>query len=706
MGKTIMNTSKQKILIVEDQMINREILKGILMPEYDVIESENGKQALEIIGKSKSDITAILLDIFMPVMDGYQFLQHIHNTDYSNLPIIVMTTESNPESEQRALDLGAWDFITKPYQPKILVSRLKNAIARSRLYLLDRMQYIAEHDVLTGLYNRTKFFQETKKMITEHTELSFVFIRLDVEHFSLLNFFWGEKEGDRFLQFISNEIRSIFGVQNYCTFGRINADIFCICEVYEKDLFDSQVEKTKHLLREYNSDFFIRPKFGVYIISNTDVPVEKMYEMSSLASRTCKNHYGLFVSYYDNELSSAMEQEQAIINEMQSALNNNEFVVYFQPKYNLLTNSPYGAEALVRWKHPKNGLIPPGIFIPIFERDGFIGVLDNYVWEKVCILLREWIDKGLNPAPVSVNISRVNMYNPNIVEILDNLVKKYRLPHKLLNLELTESAYMDNPEIMTDVVKGLQAKGFIVMMDDFGSGYSSLNTLKDISVDILKIDMKFLEKHSTNGKSEKILASMIRMAGWLDLPVIVEGIENQEERDFLASIGCGYVQGFYYARPMPEEEYENKYLGKEQLPIPVLSKKNIDIINSIWAMNTETELFFNAIQCPICIFEFDSYEFKVLRCNSSFLALFASEDKSIDESFQGPLTYDDISAMLNIFKDVSDGKSAKSLDFHSKISGKDKVIRMLLNYLAENENVKILFASFEDITEFKLSRSH
>ena len=213
---------------------------------------------------------------------------------------------------------------------------------------------------------------------------------------------------------------------------------------------------------------------------------------------------------------------------------------------------------LVRWIDPERGMILPGDFIPVFEQNGFIMKLDYYVWEKTCQLLRRWLDEGRNPYPISVNVSRVSLYNPRLAEVLGDLVKQYDIPPRLLQLELTESAYTTNQQSTKAIMSTLQQMGFCILMDDFGSGYSSLNVLKDIEVDVLKIDMKFLSNTENEARSENILAAVVRMAKWLNLPVIAEGVERKEQVLFLRSIGCEFVQGYYFAKPMPVEDFEKQ----------------------------------------------------------------------------------------------------------------------------------------------------
>ena len=251
-----------------------------------------------------------------------------------------------------------------------------------------------------------------------------------------------------------------------------------------------------------------------------------------------------------------MQREQQIINEMDTALEEKQFVVYFQPKYELDGYTPRGAEALVRWKKTDGTMVSPGEFIPVFEKNGFIIKLDYYVWDQVCQLIATALRAGRKPDPISVNVSRVNLYNPNFLESLVNLVEKYRIPPEYLHLELTESVFSDTENVILNAVNYLHKAGFTILMDDFGSGYSSLNVLKDIDLDVLKIDMKFLSKGKDDGRGEKILAAVIQMAKALDMPVIAEGVEEKKQVQMLKRLGCNYIQGYYFAKPMPQEDYE------------------------------------------------------------------------------------------------------------------------------------------------------
>lgn len=288
-------------------------------------------------------------------------------------------------------------------------------------------------------------------------------------------------------------------------------------------------------------------------------------EISSfIGSKKCKNKFASYLGFYDMDEGIREVEEAAIASSMQAAMDEEQFVVYFQPKFDIANDRDIGAEALVRWKHPDTGLMPPKHFIPIFEKNGFISRLDYYVWEHVCRLIHKWLGDGICLDPITVNISRISLYNPRLADILSGLIEQYDVPIGLLNLEITESAYVSDPELIQEAIRKLHQAGFILLMDDFGSGYSSLNMLKDIDVDVLKIDMQFLSGGESPGKGKIILESVIQMANNLGMPVIMEGVETQEQTRFLYKIGCNYVQGYYYARPMPQEEYEKKYIYRRK----------------------------------------------------------------------------------------------------------------------------------------------
>ncbi|MEG1476734.1 MAG: EAL domain-containing protein, partial [Oscillospiraceae bacterium] len=697
--------SLKTVLIVDDSDVSRKMLSQMLSESYTVMEAENGQTALELLEKHAGEIVAVMLDLVMPVMDGYGVLQLIReDARYSNLPIIVITAVGGSGNEKKALELGAWDFVSKPYDHDIIMFRIKNAIDRSELPALKQLKYMSEYDTLTGIYNKNKFFEVTRKMIDENSEQKFVFLRFDVDRFQLINSFFGTAEGDKLLIYIATRMAEDAKKRESATYGRIESDIVGLCLPYNPSEIEKMVKQSKKTLTKFNANYDIVPSVGIYIIDDLSISVEEMYNRATLAAKTCKGNYVDFYAYYNESMSLAISAEQEITNNMNYALENGQFEVYLQPQYNIHTNLPCGAEALVRWLHPQKGMLSPSEFIPVFERNGFITRLDYFVWERTCQYLHAWKKQGIKPYPISVNVSRVNIYNPNIVETLLGLVYKYELEPELLNLELTESAYTDNPQAMKKVISLLQNHGFTIQMDDFGSGYSSLSVLKDIEIDVLKIDMLFLSKTDVPGRGENIIASVIRMAKWLNIPVIAEGAETLEQVDFLRSVGCDYVQGFYFAHPMPLKDYEHlcssSYLGTK---ISTGHNENDYCYDDLFAHNDEMKsLFGNALQAAV-LYEFADDQIEMIRVNEAYYALLGHEDmlakapnmlSMVDENHK--------EALLNAFRACAATQKGIECEYvRRRTNGMPIWLYTKLSYAAMVGDKHIIIGKLTDITLHK-----
>lgn len=692
---------RKTILVVDDSFVNRKILGKILQDDYTVIEADNGKTALEILLKKGNSIAAVMLDLVMPVMNGNEFLRIVSESpNYKNIPIIATTAKTNIADEKKALAMGAWDFVTKPYDNEIIKLRIGGAIARSQLFAFEQIRHMAEFDSLTEIYNKSKFFQKVKERLDEAPDKQYVFIRFDIQGFQLINSFFGVEEGDRLLRDIATNLKADYRKNKGFLFGRMEADVFSflIPNVGREEIIE-EVNKAPEMLACYDLAFNIVPCFGLYEIEDHNLPVETMFDRAGLASKSVKGKYSRFYAYYQEKMGDKIANEQNIINDMQAALENGQFVPYFQPKYSLKNNMIIGAEALVRWIHPEKGMISPGEFIPIFERNGFIVEMDYYIWEQVCRLLREWIDSGLNPKPVSVNVSRVNLYNPRLVDNICGLIKKYNLSPSLLQLELTESTYVDNHQLIVQTMARLQSIGFKILMDDFGSGYSSLNVLKDIPVDILKIDMGFMDESSIQGRGKNILASIVRMAQWLNLTVIAEGVEKIDQAEFLRGIGCDYAQGYLYSRPMPAKEYAQlQSAGKALAQDPVSNRESID---DLWKDDSSMgAVFSNALQAG-AVYEYSDNSIQIIRVNSAFYELFGYDDflfKS-GKNIINVIAEDYRSKVLDTFKSAVETKDCAECDYIRYLqSGKQIWIHVKLKYISSIDDKHLLIGILSDIT--------
>ncbi len=696
-----MGDQLRTILIVDDTKLNRSILCRILDGDYITVEAENGQVALDILKEHPGEFSAVLLDLVMPVMDGYTFLSELKSTADFGIPVIVTTGNSATENERKAFNLGAWDFVSKPYDPQILKYRLNSAIARSEGAAFEKMKYMSEHDALTGLYNRSKFFEETQALLHAWPEEQFAFVRLDVDRFSLINTFFGISEGDRLLRYIATHLEQFCSMVEHYTYGRIEADEFAICCSYSSlDALNEAMEKSSSDFKQYPLEFEIILTFGVYIITDRKLSVQQMLDNANLAAKQVKGHYSNTVAFYDEKIGQQLIAEQAIINDMIQALEQKQFCVYMQPKYDLHTNLPAGAEALVRWNHPERGMIFPGEFIPIFEKNGFIAKLDYYIWEAVCCQLEEWLDKGMTCFPVSVNVSRVHLYNPQLTDILCDMADKHHVPHELLNLELTESIYTENPTVIQDSISKLHSKGFVVMMDDFGSGYSSLNVLKDVEFDVLKIDMKFFDHSAIKGRGEDIIASIIRMAKWLGLPTIAEGVEKEEQVAFLRDMGCEYVQGYFFAKPMPVQQYEELISAIE----PVITEKNQTLsMNELWNDNAQIENLFTTVSQPIVLYEFADDKLELIRVNKAFYDMFGYNDRAVNARNPERVLADGYyNIVWAAFHDTVSSKESGRCDYMRKCAdGRQRWIHLDLKYVNQIGQRHIILGTLWDVTARK-----
>ena len=427
----------------------------------------------------------------------------------------------------------------------------------------EELRYLLEHDALTGLYNRSTFCRKTADFLRQNPNGSYNMVQFDIERFKVINELYGNFMGDRILLLIAEGLQKC--LKDKGTYGRLEADHFAVCLPAGTEELQYVREQMDKSLASVKIEQKINLYYGVYTVEDRDMSVDLMCDRANLALRTVKGNSNRSYAVYNDELHQVVLSEQQLTNSMEEALLQRQFEVYYQPVVDLKTGEVVSAEALVRWNHPEKGMVSPGFFIPFFEHNGFIIKLDAYIREEVCRNIMELGRRGLNCVPVSVNVSRLEFYDPNLCRSIIDLTERYRLEPGMMRLEITESAYTDNPQQLLAAMKELQNYGFQVLMDDFGSGYSSLNMLKDVPVDILKMDMKFLENQGISGRGPEILASLVRMAKKLGMHTIAEGIETKEQGDFLRSVGCEYGQGYYYARPMPADAFTNLLMARENV---------------------------------------------------------------------------------------------------------------------------------------------
>ena len=553
---------KRRILIVEDELINQELLRIMLSETYEILFAATGTEALKIIESEHQTLSLILLDLNLPDMKGMDILRQLKaDPAAAKVPVIVMTSER--ESEVESIEEGAVDFIPKPYpQAEVVRVRIRRTIELSE----DRdIIGQTERDQLTGLYNREFFYRYAEQYDRYHKDLPTDAIVLDINHFHMINERYGKAYGDEVLRKIGEKVRDV--VKNaggiVC---RRSADTFLVYCPHRSD-YPEILDRVSVLLGGNDKkENRVWLRMGVYADVDKGIDIERRFDRAKQAADTVKNSFAKAIGIYDDSLLEQERQTEELLEDFAAAIREKQFLVYYQPKYDITRSEPVlsSAEALVRWKHPKRGMVSPGAFIPVFEKNGLIQELDNYVWNEAAAQIRDWKERFGVSVPVSVNISRIDMYDPYFIEKLDDIVARNGLEHRELLLEITESAYTEDSAQIVSTVKQLREKGFRIEMDDFGTGYSSLNMISDLPIDALKLDMQFIRNAFRERKDTRLLEVIFHLAESLEVPTIAEGVETAEQMLTLKSMGCDIVQGYYFSRPLPANEFEPLVAEKEE----------------------------------------------------------------------------------------------------------------------------------------------
>ena len=548
--------AKELLIIADDQKINRLMLEDLLKDEYDIECAENGLETIGLLQKYVDTAAVLLLDITMPIMDGYDVLNAMNDDErLKKIPVIILSAINGYEAEIKALSLGAIDFITKPYRQEIVRQKIKNIIMlRNSMALTDKLKT----DSVTGAYTREYFFERCSELLAEKPNEIFDMISIEIERFRFLIDTFGEDMGDRFLRHVSEGLKKVCP-PDITTYGHIATNLFAVFHMHDDGSRGGFIEEVEKIIRGFELDTNLRVKIGVYELSpedNLSGDVSGFHNMAHMAASSMGNDPSIHYAIYDEKIRQRVMNEQFMTNIMHEALKENQFIVYLQPKVNLENGKIGGAEALVRWINPKNGFMPPDEFVPLFEANGFIYELDKFVWERTCRYIATRIELGKKIVPISVNVSRRDLLEPDFVDYVVFLIEKYKLDSKMLHLEITESSYTEDPDNIIRIALQLKKKGFTLEMDDFGSGYSSLNMLTTFPVDILKIDKAFLDNVDVTTESN-IVSFIVYMADCLNLRTVCEGVETKEQVDALKKMGADYMQGYYFSKPIPAREFSD-----------------------------------------------------------------------------------------------------------------------------------------------------
>lgn len=442
---------------------------------------------------------------------------------------------------------------------------------KEELYLYS-LRKMAEDNVennrteLTHLHNMKSFFYLCGEMIKAEPDQKYSVVIMDIVQFKAVNEFCGRAEGDRLLKFIAECFQWYEDHRKDTYACHVRADIFCLCTQYEdvREL-ENIVSEIKTKIDEFPFTYKVQPSFGIGISPEREPAVSYLKDCATMAMNSVKGKVYQTYAIFGEKMRRQLMRERQVENDIVGALENGELVLYIQPKVNMSTGRIIGGEALVRWLHPEKGLVPPGEFIPVLEKNGFIINVDEYIWEKVFAYLGKLKEEGRELVPISINVSRLHAYDTQLAENLIRLREKYDIPAEYVPLELTESAFLEDEKGMYQRMENLRSQGFLVSMDDFGTGYSTMNMLKNQTLDEIKIDREFI-RDLEKDKSQIIIRNTIAMLQQLAVHIVIEGVETEEQKNFLLGCGCTDAQGFLFHRPMPVEEFNRLLLQQEREP--------------------------------------------------------------------------------------------------------------------------------------------
>ena len=422
-------------------------------------------------------------------------------------------------------------------------------ITESSIDLEDIPEDNEMQELLKGIGKLRRFRRNVNNLLYSSSK-EIGFIQFDIRKFKIVNDLYGEKFGDEVLDFIIRQLKESCNDEQF--YINLRSDVFMIVTEYDSE------EELISFIQEFDekTNYFknvkLQMSYGVYTVEDRKMEMRQMEDRAAMARKAAKNNVLKNIIFYKEQFKDSLYNRKFIEENMQAAITEKQFLMYLQPKYSIAKNEIIGAEALVRWRHPERGMIYPDQFIPVIEENGFVRKVDYYIWEEACHFIKKCIDEGITACPVSVNVSRVHLRDDECIKTLSGMIEENGIPKELLELEITETA--DDQQISLKALQ-LKEEGFTLLMDDFGSGYSSLNILLETPFDVIKLDKKFIENMMVSEKGRLLLEQVVSMAGKLDIGLLAEGVETKDQIELLESIGCDQVQGYYYAKPMPKEEF-------------------------------------------------------------------------------------------------------------------------------------------------------
>lgn len=558
------------VLIVDDQATARFLASETLSGAgFHVLEAENGYAALRMLEETKPDV--ILLDLYMPDMDGIEVCKKIRaKTQAFRIPILMVTGTDDEASIEQSYAAGATDFIAKPFRRYVLIQRVQALLRACRVE--EDLHRLAYFDSLTSLANRASFHQHLSRCLlsAEKNNLKLSILYLDLDDFKRINDTLGHEVGDALLKEAASRLRDSirsrgrsersgsFAMEDMV--ARIGGDEFIILMPEIKDKKDAShvasriCQTISQSMKLSGYDIFVTCSIGIALYSTDSSTVETLLKHADNAMYAAKSMGKNNYRFYDESMNTKAIQRLAIDNELRHALARDEFLIHYQPQFDAYTGQVCGLEALLRWNNATLGPVSPADFIPVAEDNGLIVSIGEWILRTTCLQMKQWLDMGLSPSQVSVNISAAQFTKPEFVDLIADTLTQSSLDPRLLELEITESLLAKNVDMTIDILTALKSVGVQLAIDDFGTGYSSLSYLKKFPLDRLKIDRSFVNDISSNVDDAAIATAITSMAKSMRLSVIAEGVETEAQLNTLLSCGCREIQGYYFSRPLPTDD--------------------------------------------------------------------------------------------------------------------------------------------------------
>ena len=557
---------------------------------------------------------------------------------------------------------------------------------------------------LTGLLSSKFFFADCEKLLPSRTD--WAILSIDIENFKIFNDWYGREAGTILLARVGGILKQA-AEESGGLAGYLEQDDFVLLTPMSEERIQRIYDDIHNLIVERGTSVGFLPAFGVALMEE-GISILDLYDRAAMAARVIKGDFRRRIKTYNPDMHRRTEEEYRILSDFQRGLEEKQVFFCLQPQCQTATGCIVGAESLARWRLPDGTMVPPDKFVPVLEKYGFVTDLDQYIWEEVCAWLHGWIERGHTPLPISVNVSQVDIFTIDVPEYMEYLCSKYQLPRSVLKIEITESAYVSDSSAVKNAVQKLRKLGFVVLMDDFGSGYSSLNMLRKLNVDIIKLDAQFLQLNNQDeDKGVHIIETIVNMAKTMSLPIIVEGVENGEQAAFLADLGCRYIQGYYLYRPMAVADFEKLIGNESMIDTGGFSVKRMQEfqVREFMDQNIYSDAMLNNILGAVAFYSWDGDKnLDIVRYNEQFVQVVKEPAQFHDrlehiQNYFHPGTLPDLYAAL---RKAQENRITGASCLCGVYRTDGSLVRLVVRfyYLEEAENGKIFYGDLQDVTEY------